>query len=137
MIQRIQTVWLFLAALIIAATLYFNVYKLADGALVNLQDNYIAIVLIGFSAILSLTALFNFKKRNTQLNMIWLNILVIIGLLAWIFYSIENVKVDANAEGGMYSIGAFIPLVVIILLMLARSGVKKDIKVLKAYDRLR
>ena len=137
MLQRIQTVWLFLAAIAIAITLYFNVYKLADDTSVNLQSNYIAIVLVGISAILSLIALFNFKKRKAQLSMIWANILVIIGLLAWMFYSIELLKVDINETGGMYAFGAFVPLVALVFLFLARSGIKKDVKLLKAYDRLR
>lgn len=137
MLQRIQTVWLFLAAIAIAITLYFNVYKLADGSPINLQNNYIAIVLVGISAILSMVALFSFKKRKSQLNMIWLNLLVIIGLLAWMFYSIELLKVDLNAEGGMYSFGAFVPLLSVLFLILAISGIKKDVKLLKAYDRLR
>lgn len=137
MIQRIQTIWLFLSAIIIASTLYFNIYKLGDGTLINLQSNYLAIVLVALSAILSLVALFNFKKRNTQLNMIWLNILVIIGLLVWMFFSIEDAKGTISDQGGAFQFGAFVPLISLVFLFMARSGIRKDVKLLKAYDRLR
>lgn len=137
MIQRIQTVWLLLSAIVIASTLYFNVFRLADGTLLNLQDNYLAIVLVALSAILSMVALFNFRKRNIQLNMIWLNILVVTGLLVWMFFSIEEAKGTISDQGGAYQFGAFVPLISVVLLFMARSGIRKDVKLLKAYDRLR
>lgn len=137
MIQRIQTVWLFLAAIIIACTLYFNVYTLPDGTKISLQNNYLAIVLIAVSSILSLVTIFNFRKRNLQLNLIWLNLLITVGLLGWIFYSINQVQVESTTNDGSYALGAFIPLISAVLLVMARIGIKKDIKILKAYDRLR
>lgn len=141
MIQRIQSVYLFLAAIVTAITLYFNYYKLGDGTLLNLQNNYIGIILAGLASVVSLVTLFNFKKRKAQLNLIWLNILIIIGLLIWMFISI-NQAIEANSSlistsEGSYQVGAFIPVISIILLFLARTGIRKDIKLLKAYDRLR
>ncbi len=137
MIQRIQTVWFFLAALVTASTLYFNMYKLADGNFLSLDNNYIGIVLVAVSVILSLVALFSFKKRPMQINLIWLNILVLIGLLVWIYFSIEDANSTNTAQGGSFRLAAFIPLVAIVFLWMARIGIKKDIKLLKAYDRLR
>lgn len=137
MIQRIQTVWFFLAAIVAASTLYFNYYKLADGTLLNMDNNYLGTVLIGVSVILSLVGLFAFKKRPLQLNLIWLNILVLIGLLVWIYFCIEDAKFSIVESGGSFRLAAFIPLVAIALLWMARIGIKKDVKLLKAYDRLR
>lgn len=141
MIQRIQSVYLFLAAIITAVTLYFNYYKMPDGSFLNLQNNYIGIVLVGLASLISLITLFNFKNRKAQLNLIWLNLLTIIGLLIWMFVSINQALADNNSlistSEGAYQVGAFIPVISIILLFLARTGIRKDIKLLKAYDRLR
>lgn len=137
MIQRIQTVWLFLATVVVAITLYFPIFKLADGSAVGLQDKYIGILLVAASSILSLFTLFSYKKRNTQLKMIWLNVLVVLALLIFMFLSIDGARTALPTEGGAYQLGAFIPVVALIFLFLARAGIRKDIKLLKAYDRLR
>lgn len=137
MIQRIQTLWFFLAALVTASILYFNIYKLADDQMLSMDDNYIGIVLVAVSTILSLVALFSFKKRPLQINLTWLNILVLLGLLVWMYFSIEDAKKTITEQGGSFRLGAFIPLISIALLWMARMGVKKDMKLLKAYDRLR
>lgn len=137
MIQRIQTVWLFLAAVVVAITLYFPIFKLADGSPLGLQDKYLGILLVAASSILSLFTLFNFKKRNTQLKMIWVNVLLVLALLVYMFLTIDNARTALPMEGGSYQLGAFIPVVALIFLFLARAGIRKDVKLLKAYDRLR
>lgn len=139
MIQRIQTLWLFLAALVMATLFYFPVYKFNAMQLVSIGNNFLAIILAALSIALSLLTVFNFKKRKNQISLCWLNMLVCIGLLAWLFYTIDNAQsLPQNSNiSGYYRIGAFIPLIVIILLFLAKSGIKKDDKLIKAADRLR
>lgn len=138
MIQRIQTLWLFLAALVAALLFYFDFYKMPSGGL-DISNNYVAIILTGLTILLSLYTIFMFKKRSLQLNLIWLNLLVNIGLLVWLFLSISKAK-DSLVPGtaaGHYWIGAFIPLVIIILLFIARAGIRKDEKLIKSLNRLR
>lgn len=139
MIQRIQTLWLFLAALVMVTLFYFPVYKLSAMQEVTIGNNFLAIILVAFSILLSLLTIFNFKKRKNQVSLCWLNILVCIGLLAWLFYSIDKTrKLPQNINiSGYYWIGAFIPLIAIILLFLAKAGIKKDEKLVKSVDRLR
>ena len=137
MIQRIQTVWLFLAAVITAATLYFPIFKLANDSLLGLEDNYIGILLVAAAALLSLFTLFSFKKRSLQLKLIWLNVLLILGLLVFMFFTIDQARTALPSPGGAYRLGAFVPIVSLVFLFLARAGIRKDIKLLKAYDRLR
>lgn len=138
MIQRIQTLWLFLAALVAALLFYFDFYKMSAAGL-DISNNYVAIILTGLTILLSLYTIFMFKKRSLQLNLIWLNVLVNIGLLVWLFLSIGKAK-DSLVPGtvtGHYWIGAFLPLVTIILLFIARAGVRKDEKLIKSLNRLR
>jgi len=138
MIQRIQSVWLLLAAIVAAMLFYFDYYRLPHGNL-SISNNYLAIILTGLSIVLSFYTLFSFKKRSLQNQLIWLNMLVNVGLLAWLFVSINNAKgslADAIDEGSFW-IGSFIPVITIILLFMARAGVRKDEKLIKSLDRLR
>ena len=135
MIQRIQSVWLFLAAVVMASLFYLEIYKL-PAVSITLGNNYIGMILAGISILLSLITIFRFKNRRSQLSLIWLNLLANIGLLAWLFFSISKETEAAGATGG-YRLGAFTPVIVIILLFLARGGIRKDEKLLKSLDRLR
>jgi uncharacterized membrane protein YidH (DUF202 family) len=122
-----------------ATLFYFPIYKFDSLQPISIGNNFLAIILVAVNIILSLLAVFNFKKRKNQISLCWLNILTCIGLLAWLFYSIDKAgKLPQNTNiSGYYWIGSFIPLVVIILLFLAKSGIKKDEKIIKAADRLR
>jgi peptidoglycan/LPS O-acetylase OafA/YrhL len=136
MIQRIQTLWLVLAAIVMALLFYFPVYMI-NGTAVSIGNNFIAIVLAALSIILSLVTLFSFKKRKNQVILTWLNILVCVLLLGWLFYLIHQNKIPETLNDGYYWVGAFIPLVDIVLLFLAKRGIRKDEKLVKSLDRLR
>jgi len=138
MIQRIQTLWLFLAALVMAGLFYFPIYKFT-GLPVNIGNNFLAISLTALSIVLSLVTIFYYKKRKNQIALTWLNILVCIGLLAWLFFSISKEKElpqHMNLDS-YYWIGSFIPVIDIVLLFLAKGGIRRDEKLVKSLDRLR
>jgi peptidoglycan/LPS O-acetylase OafA/YrhL len=131
MIQRIQSVWLLLAALVMITIFFLPIYLL-NGRPESMQNDYIGMILAALSVILSIYTIFRFKNRKAQLSFVWLNILLTIGLLAWILVRINNMI----GTGG-YRLGAFVPVAVLILLFMARSGIRKDDKLLKSLDRLR
>lgn len=135
MIQRVQSIWLLLAAVVMAGVFYFPIYKYSDGLPLTIGDNYIAIVLVAISIILSFVAVFSFRSRKSQKKFVWLNILCCILVLAWLYYSEMATPVDHL--GGYFWIGAFLPLICIILLFLALQGIRKDEKLIKSMDRLR
>lgn len=137
MIQRIQTIWLLLSAVILAGMFVFDYYSVnvaPEKPVGDIGNNYIGIVLIGLSIILSFVTIFKYKSLPTQLKFIWLNILVLIGLMAWLFYDITQIQ---QQYPGKYWIGAFLPLIAIVFQFMARAGVSKDRKLLKSLDRLR
>lgn len=141
MIQRIQSVWLLLAALVMAAIFYFPTYVFNGTSQLSrtVGNDPLAIILAVVSIALSLVTIFRFKNRKNQLGLTWLNILVCIGLQAWLFIGISNFRGrPENATlSGHYWIGTFLPLVVLLLLFLARGGIRKDEKLVKSLDRLR
>jgi hypothetical protein len=141
MIQRIQSVWLLLAALVMAAIFYFPTYVFSGTSQLSrtVGNDPLAIILAVASIVLSLIAIFRFKNRKQQTSLTWLNILVCAGLQAWLFIGISNFrgKLENATVPGHYWIGTFLPLVTILLLFLARGGIRKDEKLVKSLDRLR
>lgn len=141
MIQRIQSLWLLLAALVMATIFYFPTYVTEGTSQLSrtVGNDPLAIILAAVSIIISLVTLFRFKNRKNQLGLTWLNILVCVGLQAWLFIGISNFRArpENAAIQGHYWIGTFLPLVVLLLLFLARGGIRKDEKLVKSLDRLR
>lgn len=145
MIQRIQSVWLLLAALVNAGLFYLSYYKaefVTNGE--EVVKHYSAvnhlpslIVLIVMTA-LPLVTIFLFKDRKKQSRMAVLSMIAAIG-----FHAIVIMRVGSITNGtplptdSAYQIGFFLPTVAILLLVLAIKGIRKDEKLVKSLDRLR
>lgn len=155
MIQRIQTIFLFLAT-VFAGILFFTpvfsfnyvgeLIKLTiygvKGAneLLSFSASYalplllIAVLIVAIPAI----TIFMYKKRELQLKLSSLNIFLNAALCGLIFlYYASNVENRINPETVHYMFGTYIPLINMVLSVLAMRWVKKDIELLKSVDRLR
>ena len=151
MIQRIQSVWLLLAAIFMSALFYVDVYsvlvpsavdmpaKMVNdyAAVVSIKNNFLALGLAGASTLLSLVTIFMFKKRKQQVSLTWLNILLCIGLVFWLYIGLNNFWSNYPDNGGNIWIGLFLPVITVFLLLLALRGLRKDEKLIKSLDRLR
>ncbi len=144
MIQRIQTVYLLIALLLSSVVIFFlKLWKNSEGvdilAFDLLQRDSLTLKLIPVffivSAIISLITIFNFKKRQLQFVLGRLNILanlILLGLLAYHLQSLSG-EIMISEKG----IGAVLPIVVIVLLVIANKAIKKDEDLVKSVDRLR
>ncbi|MBN1650979.1 MAG: DUF4293 domain-containing protein [Bacteroidales bacterium] len=160
MIQRIQTVFLALAA--IASTLMLIPFKkmpllniYGENSTLNFHSLYIEnlipgeaspfsdyftwplaamLVLITF---LSIIAIFLYKNRSTQMLWIKINILLTIFLVAGFFFGYVNMLEDKTGVQAIYHMNSFIPALILFFLILAYRGVKKDDKLIKSMDRIR
>jgi len=141
MIQRIQSVWLFVAAVTMALLFYFPTYEFNGNVkpALTIGEDFLAIIMVALSVLLSLVTLFRFKNRKQQTGLTWLNILVCAALQAWLVIRVNNTTsgLDYASVQGHYWIGLFIPLITLILLFLAKAGIHKDEKLVKSLDRLR
>jgi len=141
MIQRIQSVWLLVAAIVMASLFYFPTYEFTAGSKppLTIGEDFLAIIMTAISIGLSLFTIFNFKKRKQQIGLTWLNILLCAALQAWLVVKVNNITTSGinMSIPGHYWIGLFIPFITIILLFLAKSGINKDEKLVKSLDRLR
>lgn len=136
MLQRIQTIYLFLAALASAGLIFvFNIGENAAGEAVFAQDILLVFGLFLASAAISLVTIFLFKNRKLQFVLGRLNIILNLILLGLFVYWSLNISGESNiSEKG---IGMLIPIISIVFLVLANKAIKKDEDLVKSVDRLR
>ena len=136
MLQRIQTVYLFIAALLSGGLIFLvALWKTETGESVFVEDVIIALALFVGSALLSVITIFLFKNRKLQFVLGRINILLNFFLLGVFVYWSLSVPGEMNiSEKG---IGMFIPVLSIVFLVLANKAIKKDEDLVKSVDRLR
>ena len=129
MLQRIQTVWIFLA--IIGAVFLFVTGQDFSlfGPVPFISVACVILVLFGFISILS----YKDRKRQLQLNKISLIInALLLGLLAYWLLTLSG-GIDFPEKG----IEPLFPLLSIICLLIANVYIRKDERLVKSVDRLR
>jgi len=139
MIQRIQTVWLFLAALFAALTYKFPFYT---GNILNKENaqTYEKLVASSSFLVLIFTAalvggtiytIFMYKNRKQQ---IWLTVAAAgLSIINIIIYFSELKKFIS----GSMALTSVFALAIPVFLLLAINGIWKDEKLVKSLDRLR
>ncbi|WP_422081355.1 DUF4293 domain-containing protein [Ulvibacterium sp.] len=136
MIQRIQTVYLFVVILLGAVLPFWvNLWSDSGGNEIFARDEvWISLVFYG-SSILALIAILLFKNRKNQFVVNRLNIILNLFLLGFFVYRSLNLSGEALvSEKG---IGMLIPVFSIVFLVLANRAIKKDEDLVKSVDRLR
>lgn len=144
MIQRIQTLYLLVAALFSGGLIFvFNLWTEKSGKLLsvpnlmNESSTLLKTILFAYiiSSLLSVITLFLFKNRQLQFVLGRVNMLINFYLLGVLIYlSLTLSGETAVSEKG---IGMFIPVIVVVLLAVANKAIKKDEDLVKSVDRLR
>jgi hypothetical protein len=125
MIQRIQTVYLFLGALLSILVLFIPVYSDVRG----LDSMFIMIAAIA-DAVLSLVVIGMFKNRIQQLGLGKILLFISSFFLGIVLFEAFN-------NGQAFTFGTFIPLIVNLLNLLAMRGIRADERLVRESDRLR
>ena len=136
MIQRLQSLWLLLAAACAFATFKFSYYsgtKVNDLALheLNATGTLLLMITTIVVGVLALINIFLFKKRTLQLRLCVLGIFLE-ALLIFLYY--REVKTFTQ---GTYSLTAILHSIIVLAFVLAAMGINKDLKIIKGSDRLR
>lgn len=143
MIQRIQSIYLLLASLVSGGLIFvFNLWNTVKEKIfiVDLFSSDIVILnAIPFmfitSSLLSIGAIFLFKKRKLQFVLGRIIILINLFLLGLLIYLSLNLSGETLvSEKG---IGMFLPILAILLIVFANKAIKKDEDLVKSVDRLR
>ncbi|MEH6407179.1 MAG: DUF4293 domain-containing protein [Leeuwenhoekiella sp.] len=136
MIQRVQSVYLLLAAAVSAGLIFvFPLYSNESLDEVMAMDNYLYLALFLGSALLSLITIFLFKNRKFQFALGRLNIILNFILLGVLVY--QSQILSGGAEASEKDIGMFIPVISIVFIALANKAIKRDEDLVKSVDRLR
>ncbi|MCW2120181.1 DUF4293 domain-containing protein [Flavobacterium sp. 7A] len=137
MIQRIQTVYLFLAFIMTGILPFiFPLWTLNNETDFFFMQNQVYVILFGLSTTFSILGIISFKKRQNQFVIDRLNIILNLILLGLFVYRSLNVSGETEmvSEKG---IGMFLPIFSIVLLVLANKAIKKDEDLVKSVERLR
>ena len=136
MLQRIQTVYLILAAGLSAVLSMYLPYGLDKNAIALYvkTEPFLLGMFVG-SAILSLISVFLFKNRKLQFVLGRINILLNFVLLGVFVY--WSLTVSGGTHVSEKGIGMIIPVISIVLLVMANKAIKKDENLVKSVDRLR
>lgn len=157
MIQRIQSVYLAVAAVIglvyfflpistvnVGDTLYVvkasGIYYQEGGNLIFDAPVLTLSSVLLFQILLSAITIFQFKNRGLQVKLTNLNLALVVACIALTFLYADSTP--EKVEEGMnfavtYSYGSIAPLISLISVFLARTAILKDDKLVKSLDRLR
>lgn len=158
MIQRIQTLYLMLAAAALALIFAFplaqffsetGTYYLTAIGLKNMVPGGSALfnpliflpmpILIAVILMITIYAILQFKKRALQITLVNIAVLLTAVLIAGIFFlyipMIE--KKTAIIPDYSSSFGVYVPLVALVFLVLATHAIKRDDRLVRSADRLR
>lgn len=136
MIQRIQTLYLIVSALLMGALfIWFPTILGEDGSVIMERSEPLIFGLITLSIIFAIISILNFKKRQSQFVINRLNILLNFVLLGVFVY--RSLTLSGETLVSEKGIGVFIPIISIVFLVLANKAIKRDEDLVKSVDRLR
>lgn len=136
MIQRIQTIYLLLAAGASAGLIFLvPLFATEEGGVVSAPDNLLYFAMFLASALVSIITIFLFKKRKLQFVLGRLNIIlnfILLGVLVC-----QSQILSGGAAAPEKGIGMLIPIISIVFIALANKAIKRDEDLVKSVDRLR
>lgn len=146
MIQRLQTIFLFLAFLAFGALFKFpfagsevqSAGFMADKQY-NIFDSIFLLILTSLGGLIALAAIFLFKNRILQLRFsnlsIIINILILIVAVVLFYNEAGNMPYTKGEISD--AVGLYMPFAGILAGILASRYIKKDEKIVRNMDRLR
>ena len=132
MLQRIQSIWLLLAAVFAFLTFKLAFFQPAnqEGA-INAQSNMWLTITAALSGSLAFLAIFFFNNRKLQLRLCIFGIMLAVALITLCFFEMSKFT------NGSIALTSVIYFAVLGFYILAVRGISKDEKLIKSMDRLR
>lgn len=148
MIQRVQTLWMILAAIAVFLTIKFSFYSgtliLADTTnavtsvatdgnyhVLRATDSFLILILTSALGTGIIINIFLFKHRSVQMRIIILAILLEC-LIVYLYIRQTN-----KYSQGNYNIWSALHILVVLFLIFAAKGIYRDSKLIKESNRLR
>ncbi len=154
MLQRIQTVYLFLVfvfailfvMLPIAVpedpyiSLQLSKYQVFFDAYDGLTGRWMALLLVILFFIVMLLTIatsFFYKKRLVQIKLGKYNMLIHAAMILVSFFMIDSIRTQLDQYEVSYGPGIFFPIISLIFILLANRAIRKDESLVRAADRIR
>ena len=155
MLQRIQTIWLFLATVALFALLLFPYLQIIDvngapkvfkatgifetvngqvGQTKSFMALTVATVVLG---LLPFITIFLYRDRKRQINLAYITIVLILGYIFWLLETTKEFVGNLSLKPENYGLGVLLPSLAILFIIFAVKGIRKDEKLVKSADRLR
>jgi hypothetical protein len=147
MIQRIQTLYLSLSAVLIGLLFFLPFAEITTdgtvflmnfkGILLNgtvIQSGIVVLLLVLILLALHVFVILKFKQRLVQIRIIKLILLVLVGLFGMFFFLAYS---TFSGSVTSFKISHVFPVVAIILDYLAIRAIKKDEALIRSIDRIR
>lgn len=136
--QRIQTLYLATATLLIISLLFFNVMNIIgpEGSVEHVRYYENIVYLIFIIAIISgnTFTIFAYKARNVQMRLCIIEALIMAGFQIWI--GVDFIRMSGTREA-VFSITAVFPIIAAILDVMAARNIALDEAMVQAAYRLR
>lgn len=154
MIQRIQSVYLALAAILVSLSLFlplfgfntsgaeffsidaYSVTNLNSGQTTDAAGRIGLLILIPLTVLTILFTLFQYANRKRQLGFGNFLYLLLAGIIAYLMFFTEWNRPE-EMESMSWGYGYFGPIAALPFVFLANRGIKKDEELVKSLDRLR
>jgi peptidoglycan/LPS O-acetylase OafA/YrhL len=148
MLQRVQTLWMILAAIAVFLTIKFSFYSgtllvengpnavnqlITDGSYHALKatDNFLILILTSALGTGILINIFLFKHRSIQMR------IILAAILAECLILFLYIRETNRYSQGNFNIWAVLHILIVVFLVFAAQGIYKDSKLIKDSNRLR
>ncbi len=160
MIQRVQSIFLFLVVVAMGVTIGTTLWEQtmtssgtddswnltafmltnvdAAGETIQSSSKWYIAALASFAGLLALISIFQYKVRSRQMMLNMINSLVMVGLVVTVFLTTNGINQEIQAEvAGEYQIGFWAILAGMVSNMLANRFIRKDEALVRSVDRIR
>ncbi|PWK73751.1 uncharacterized protein DUF4293 [Mucilaginibacter oryzae] len=155
MLQRIQSIYLLFAGLVLLALFFFplahnvyiddkpssimvtGIYQDVNGVQQHTQSFVALSVITGIVALVPLVIIFLYKNRKQQIALCYSAMLVLIGYSFWMAQTVKSAAGSITLDTHTMGIGLFLTSLSIVLIILAKKNIQKDEKLVRSADRLR
>jgi hypothetical protein len=155
LLQRIQSIYLLLAGLALAALFVFplvhgvyvdgkpvtimitGIYQNINGQAIHTGFFTALSIANAFVALLPIALIFRYKNRKQQSTLCYGLMLVIIAYSYWVSQMVKAAIGTAYLNMSNYGIGIILLSLSILLIVLAQKAIQRDQKLVRSADRLR
>ena len=160
MIQRVQTIFLFLVVICMGVTIGSTLWVQSQtgsgtgdsweltafmlnnvdssGEVIQSSSKWYIATLASFAGLLALISIFQYKNRTRQMMFNMINSLIMVGLVVAVFLTTNGINSAINAvESGSYQLGLWVILAAMVFNMLAKRFIRKDEALVRSVDRIR